>query len=75
MRVHVLVYVYVCVDFEQADMRRDTESLREMEPACSAVPEMRKAVSTLELWRMQVCAIAWLRFLKLKRGKKTLLAL
>ncbi|XP_032947447.1 ATP-binding cassette sub-family A member 6 isoform X2 [Rhinolophus ferrumequinum] len=62
-------------DFEQADMRRDTESLREMEPACSAVPEMRKAVSTLELWRMQVCAIAWLRFLKLKRGKKTLLAL
>ncbi|XP_039715147.1 ATP-binding cassette sub-family A member 6 isoform X2 [Pteropus medius] len=59
-------------DFEQAEMRRDTESLHEMEPASSSFPEMRKAVSDLELWRMQVCAIARLRFLKLKRGKKAL---
>ncbi|ELK12424.1 ATP-binding cassette sub-family A member 6 [Pteropus alecto] len=59
-------------DFEQAEMRRDTESLHEMEPVSSSFSEMRKAVSDLELWRMQVCAIARLRFLKLKRGKKAL---
>ncbi|XP_015999137.2 ATP-binding cassette sub-family A member 6 isoform X2 [Rousettus aegyptiacus] len=59
-------------DFEQAEMRRDTESPHEMEPACSFFPEMQKAVSDWELWRMQVCAIARLRFLKLKREKKAL---
>ncbi|XP_062936396.1 ATP-binding cassette sub-family A member 6 [Cynocephalus volans] len=61
-------------DFEQAEIR-DSESLREMEPDCSSLPEMQKAVSDMGLWRMQVCAIAWLRFLKLKRGRKVLLSL
>ncbi|XP_019479355.1 PREDICTED: ATP-binding cassette sub-family A member 6 isoform X2 [Hipposideros armiger] len=59
----------------EQEMRKDTGSLRGLEPACSSVPETRKAVSNWELWRMQACAIAWLRFLQLKRGKKTLLTL
>lgn len=67
-----MMHVCVCTDFEQAEMRRDTESPHEMEPACSFLPEMQKAVSDWELWRMQVCAIARLRFLKLKREKKAL---
>ncbi|XP_039085717.1 ATP-binding cassette sub-family A member 6 [Hyaena hyaena] len=62
-------------DFEQAEMIRDTESLHDTEPAWSSLPEMQKAVSDFGLWKMQICAIARLRFLKLKRGKKELLTL
>ncbi|KAL2764727.1 ATP-binding cassette sub-family A member 6, partial [Daubentonia madagascariensis] len=62
-------------DFEQVEMTRDSESLNEMQPAHSSLPEMPKAVSGMGLWRMQVCAIARLRFLKLKRGSKVLLTL
>ena len=65
----------VCVDFEQAEMVRDTESLHEIEPACSSIPETQKAVSDMGLWKMQTCAIARLRFLKLKRGREELLTL
>uniref|UniRef100_A0A452TPI0 ATP binding cassette subfamily A member 6 n=1 Tax=Ursus maritimus TaxID=29073 RepID=A0A452TPI0_URSMA len=61
-------------DFEQAEIR-DTESLHEIEPACSSFPEMQKAVSDMGLWKMQVCTIARLRFLKLKRGRRELLIL
>uniref|UniRef100_A0A8C3WMI6 ATP binding cassette subfamily A member 6 n=1 Tax=Catagonus wagneri TaxID=51154 RepID=A0A8C3WMI6_9CETA len=59
-------------DLEQAEMIRDSEILHEMEPACFSLPEMQKTVSDLGLWRMQLCAVARLRFLKLKRGKKAL---
>uniref|UniRef100_A0A8C9Q9S7 ATP binding cassette subfamily A member 6 n=1 Tax=Spermophilus dauricus TaxID=99837 RepID=A0A8C9Q9S7_SPEDA len=62
-------------DFEQTDKIRDSESPSEMDPACSSLPEVHKSVSDMGLWRMQVCAIARLRFLKLKRGRKTLLTL
>ncbi|KAB1265899.1 ATP-binding cassette sub-family A member 6 [Camelus dromedarius] len=62
-------------DFEQAEMIRDTGSRHEMEPACFSLPETQKAVSGMRLWRMQFCAIARLRFLKLKHGKKALLTL
>ncbi|XP_058140613.1 ATP-binding cassette sub-family A member 6 isoform X2 [Dasypus novemcinctus] len=62
-------------DFEQAVILRDSGSLDEMESARSSLPEMQKASSDMALWRLQVCAIAWLRFLKLKRGKKSLLTL
>ncbi|KAF3817320.1 hypothetical protein GH733_011720, partial [Mirounga leonina] len=61
-------------DFEQAEIR-DGESLHEKEPSCSPFPEMPKAVSDMVLWKMQISAMAWLRFLKLKRGKKELLIL
>ncbi|XP_045425476.1 ATP-binding cassette sub-family A member 6 isoform X1 [Lemur catta] len=62
-------------DFEQVEMTRDSESLNEMEPAHFSLPEMLKTESGMGLWRMQVCAIARLRFLKLKRGRKVLLTL
>uniref|UniRef100_A0A8C4MIR5 ABC transporter domain-containing protein n=1 Tax=Equus asinus asinus TaxID=83772 RepID=A0A8C4MIR5_EQUAS len=55
--------------------RKDTESLHNMDLAHSSFPEMQEALSDMGLWKMQVCAIAWLRFLKLKRGKKALLIL
>lgn len=56
-------------------MIRDPEGLQEAELAPSSLPEMQPAVSDLGLWRMQVCAIARLRFLKLKHGKKALFTL
>lgn len=67
----VCVCLRLCTDLEQAEIR-DSGSLHEMEPACSSLPEMQKTVSDMGLWRMQLCAVAWLRFLKLKRGKKAL---
>lgn len=73
----IMCCVCVCVhiDFEQAEVIRDTESLRDIEPAWSSLPETRKNMSDLGLWKMQICAIARLRFLKLKHGKKELLTL
>ncbi|XP_042558557.1 ATP-binding cassette sub-family A member 6 isoform X2 [Dipodomys spectabilis] len=62
-------------DFEHSEMPRVSESVNETEQACPSLLQMRKAVSDLRLWRTQVCAIAWLRFLKLKRERKSLLAL
>ncbi|XP_077019795.1 ATP-binding cassette sub-family A member 6 isoform X2 [Tamandua tetradactyla] len=62
-------------DYEQAEKLRDTGSLEEMDSAHSSLPEMQKAISDMTLWRLQVCAIARLRFLKLNRGKKALLTL
>ncbi|XP_042822594.1 ATP-binding cassette sub-family A member 6 [Panthera tigris] len=62
-------------DFEQAEVIRDTESLHDIEPAWSSFPETQKNMSELGLWKMQICAIARLRFLKLKHGKKELLTL
>uniref|UniRef100_A0A8D2B9F3 ATP binding cassette subfamily A member 6 n=1 Tax=Sciurus vulgaris TaxID=55149 RepID=A0A8D2B9F3_SCIVU len=62
-------------DFEQTEMIGDSENLSEMEPACSSHPEVQKTVSDMGLWRMQACAMARLRFLKLKRERKTLLTL
>uniref|UniRef100_A0A8C6QYA3 ATP-binding cassette, sub-family A member 6 n=2 Tax=Nannospalax galili TaxID=1026970 RepID=A0A8C6QYA3_NANGA len=62
-------------DFEQTGMIGDSESLSEMEPTHSPLSESQKPVSDMGLWRMQVWAMARLRFLKLKRGRKTLLTL
>ncbi|XP_036983844.2 ATP-binding cassette sub-family A member 6 isoform X1 [Artibeus jamaicensis] len=59
----------------EQEMSRDAESLYEMEPAYSSHPEIQKTVSDLELWRRQVCAMARLRFWKLKHGRKALLNL
>ncbi|ELW67446.1 ATP-binding cassette sub-family A member 5 [Tupaia chinensis] len=61
-------------DFEQAEIR-DSESLNGMETARSSLPEMQRTVNDMGLWRMQVFAMARLRFLKLKRERKALLTL
>lgn len=67
--------MYVYIDFKQVEMIRDSESLNEMELAHSSFSEMQTAVSDMHLWRMQVFAMARLRFLKLKRQTKVLLTL
>uniref|UniRef100_A0A4W2EEA1 ABC transporter domain-containing protein n=1 Tax=Bos indicus x Bos taurus TaxID=30522 RepID=A0A4W2EEA1_BOBOX len=74
MRVYS-VCVRVCVDFEQVEMSRDTGRLHEMDPPCPPAPEMQKAMSIAGLWRLQFWAMARLRFLQLRRGKKGLLIL
>ncbi|XP_055430976.1 ATP-binding cassette sub-family A member 6-like isoform X2 [Bubalus kerabau] len=62
-------------DFEQVEMSRDTGRLHEMDPPCPSAPEMQKAMSVAGLWRLQFWAMARLRFLQLRRGKKGLLTL
>lgn len=62
-------------DFEQEEMSRDTGRLHEMDPPCPSAPETQKAVSVAGLWRLQFWAMARLRFLQLRRGKKGLLTL
>uniref|UniRef100_A0A8C0W9E3 ABC transporter domain-containing protein n=1 Tax=Castor canadensis TaxID=51338 RepID=A0A8C0W9E3_CASCN len=65
----------ITIYFEQSELRRNSESLNGTESAYPSFPELQKAVSDMGLWIMQVCAIARLRFLKLKRGRKVLLTL
>ncbi|XP_023569655.1 ATP-binding cassette sub-family A member 6 isoform X3 [Octodon degus] len=62
-------------DGEHNGMMGDSESLGEIEPAYSSRPEVQKPVGKAELWWMQACAMARLRFLKLIRGRKSLLVL
>ncbi|XP_060242463.1 ATP-binding cassette sub-family A member 6 isoform X2 [Meriones unguiculatus] len=60
-------------DFEKGETVRDSESLNEMEPVYPSLSKVQKTVSAMGLWRMQVCAIARLRILKLKRERKAML--
>ncbi|XP_008049797.2 ATP-binding cassette sub-family A member 10-like, partial [Carlito syrichta] len=60
---------------EKINVTRDTGNESEMERALCSLPEMSKAVSNGNLWRRQVCAVASLRFLKLRRERKALLSL
>lgn len=61
------------LNFEKRETVRDSDSLNEMEPAYSSLSEVQKTVSAMTLWRMQVCTIARLRILKLKRERKAFL--
>ncbi|XP_060058625.1 ATP-binding cassette sub-family A member 6 [Erinaceus europaeus] len=58
-------------DFRQGEMTRVIESLQEVESP-SSFTETSKIMSHMSLWRLQVCAMAQLRFLKLRRGQKEL---
>uniref|UniRef100_A0A8C4MPU7 ATP binding cassette subfamily A member 9 n=1 Tax=Equus asinus asinus TaxID=83772 RepID=A0A8C4MPU7_EQUAS len=60
---------------EQQEMNTDTGRLVELEQVLSSFNETKKVVSGLALWRQQLCAIAKVRFLKLKNEKKTLLTI
>ncbi|XP_012588530.1 PREDICTED: ATP-binding cassette sub-family A member 9 isoform X2 [Condylura cristata] len=59
----------------QNDRTKDTGSLVELEQVLSSLNETKKAASGMSLWRQQLCAIAKIRFLKLKNEKKTLLTI
>uniref|UniRef100_A0A8C0LEE4 ATP binding cassette subfamily A member 9 n=1 Tax=Canis lupus dingo TaxID=286419 RepID=A0A8C0LEE4_CANLU len=52
-----------------------TGSLVELEQVLSSFKETKKSISGMALWRQQLCAIAKVRFLKLKNEKKTLLTI
>ncbi|GAB1297013.1 ATP-binding cassette sub-family A member 6 [Apodemus speciosus] len=60
-------------DFEKRETVTDSESLNEMEVVYPSLSQAQKTLSTMSLWRMQVCAIARLRILKLKRDRKAVL--
>nr|KAF6292048.1 ATP binding cassette subfamily A member 9 [Pipistrellus kuhlii] len=59
----------------QSDRTKDTGGLVELEQVLSSFNETKRAASGMALWRQQTCAIAKVRFLKLKNEKKTLVAI
>ncbi|EPQ05002.1 ATP-binding cassette sub-family A member 9 [Myotis brandtii] len=59
----------------QSDRTRDTGGLVELEQVLSSFNETKKAASGMALWRQQTCAIAKVRFLKLKNEKKTMMTI
>ncbi|KAF3817321.1 hypothetical protein GH733_011721 [Mirounga leonina] len=59
----------------QSNRTKDTGSLVELEQILSSFKETKKSISGMALWRQQLCAIAKVRFLKLKNEKKTLLTI
>ncbi|KAG8505134.1 ATP-binding cassette sub-family A member 9 [Galemys pyrenaicus] len=59
----------------QNDRTKDTGSLVELEQVLSSLNETKTTISGMSLWRQQLCAIAKIRFLKLKNEKKTLLTM
>lgn len=75
LRMIFVTCVCVYTDFEKRETVRDSDSLNEMEPAYSSLSEVQRTVGAMGLWRTQVCAIARLRILKLKRERKTFLTL
>ncbi|KAM5213444.1 ATP-binding cassette sub-family A member 10 isoform 2-T3 [Hipposideros larvatus] len=60
---------------EEMDEIRDTGIESEMQQALCSLPGLRMVVSNGTLWRRQVCAMARLRFLKLKRERNVLLSM
>uniref|UniRef100_H0WI55 ABC transporter domain-containing protein n=1 Tax=Otolemur garnettii TaxID=30611 RepID=H0WI55_OTOGA len=59
----------------QSDGAKDTGGLVELEQVLSSLKETKEAISGMALWRQQVCAMAKVRFLKLKNERKSLLTL
>ncbi|XP_003417336.2 ATP-binding cassette sub-family A member 9 isoform X1 [Loxodonta africana] len=59
----------------QSDGAKDMGSLVGLEQALSSLSESRKEINGMSLWRQQVCAIAKVRFLKLKNERKSLLTM
>uniref|UniRef100_A0A8C3WJ41 ATP binding cassette subfamily A member 9 n=1 Tax=Catagonus wagneri TaxID=51154 RepID=A0A8C3WJ41_9CETA len=59
----------------QSDSTKDTGSLVELEQVLSSFNETPKVIGSMALWRQQLCAIAKIRFLKLKTEKRTLLTI
>lgn len=54
---------------------KDTGSLVELEQVLSSFNETKGAASGMALWRQQTCAMAKVRFLKLKKERKTLMTM
>lgn len=56
-----------------SDRTKDTGSLVELEQVLSSLNEPKNAASGMALWRQQTCAMAKVRFLKLKKDRKILM--
>ncbi|KAB1265906.1 ATP-binding cassette sub-family A member 9 [Camelus dromedarius] len=59
----------------QSDRTNDTGSLVELEQVLSSLNKTKSAVSGMALWRQQLWAMAKVRFLKLKKERRTLLTM
>uniref|UniRef100_A0A8C0AM56 ATP binding cassette subfamily A member 10 n=1 Tax=Bos mutus grunniens TaxID=30521 RepID=A0A8C0AM56_BOSMU len=60
----------------EIDVTRDPGAESEAQrQALGALPEVKQAASSAALWRRQVCAVARLRFLKLRNERKIFLSL
>uniref|UniRef100_A0A8C9DDQ7 ATP binding cassette subfamily A member 9 n=1 Tax=Prolemur simus TaxID=1328070 RepID=A0A8C9DDQ7_PROSS len=59
----------------QSDGAKDMGSPVGLEQVLSSLSETGKTISGMALWRQQVCAIAKVRFLKLKNERKSLLTM
>ncbi|EHB07722.1 ATP-binding cassette sub-family A member 9 [Heterocephalus glaber] len=59
----------------QSDEIKDMASLVVLEQVLSSLHVKRKIAGGMALWRQQLCAIAKVRFLKLKNERKSLLAI
>lgn len=71
---------YMAIDLgiqkqEKIDVTRDTGIESEMQQALCSLPGLKMVVSNGSLWRRQVCAMARLRFLKLRRERNILLSM
>ncbi|KAM5310186.1 ATP-binding cassette sub-family A member 9 [Glossophaga mutica] len=58
-----------------SDRTKDTGSLVELEQVLSSLNETKEAASGMTLWRQQTWAMAKVRFLKLKKERKTLMTI
>lgn len=59
----------------QSDHLKDKRSHVELGQVLSSLNETRTTINGMALWRQQLCAIAKVRFLKLKNERKSLLAM
>ncbi|XP_023444866.2 ATP-binding cassette sub-family A member 9 isoform X2 [Dasypus novemcinctus] len=57
----------------QSDGAKDIGNLAELEQVLSPLNEASKTISNMALWRLQLGAIAKVRFLKLKKERKSLM--
>uniref|UniRef100_A0A8C0LEY2 ATP binding cassette subfamily A member 9 n=1 Tax=Canis lupus dingo TaxID=286419 RepID=A0A8C0LEY2_CANLU len=67
--------VFLKLEGKSAIDESDVFLLVELEQVLSSFKETKKSISGMALWRQQLCAIAKVRFLKLKNEKKTLLTI
>lgn len=59
----------------EIDATRDPGAESEAQQALRSLPEVKQAASSAALWRRQACAVARLRFLRLRNERKIFLSL
>ena len=59
----------------EIDATQDPGAESEAQQALRSLPEVKQAASSAALWRRQACAVARLRFLRLRNERKIFLSL